>query len=147
MQDTWHFAFAMDKVAVSAGLAAAGAAVAYVLLNRAPPYKSKYTAEWDKVEKNEKNRVDRAAFVKFCLAKNAALLTPGSKASYEKFLNKCFDAATGLMLPAEKADLGRHCFSYAALFADEFYFAAAQNAADAGCGCNTPVADTLGLTK
>ena len=50
----------------------------------------------------------------------------------------------------EKADLGRHCFSYALLLAGEFYFQAAADAqpdGSANCGCNTPVADVLGLAK
>jgi len=103
--------------------------------------------EWSMVGKNERGRVDRAAFCRAMLHKHGSKLSTGSRGVYEQFLNKCFDSATALMLPAKKEDLGRHCFSYAALLAGEFYFAAAQVAADASCGCNTPVADVLQLTK
>jgi hypothetical protein len=37
------------------------------------------------------------------------------------FLNALFVAATGLMYPKEKKDLGKHCFGYASLVQDEFY--------------------------
>ena len=84
---------------------------------------------------------------------DAAKLTPASTASFDQFLDRTFDAGTGLMLTPgkpEKADLGRHCFSYCNLLAGEFYFqqaADAQPDGSAACGCNTPVADVLGLTK
>lgn len=71
--------------------------------------------------------------------------------SAQVFLDRLFDTGTGLMLKpnvAEKADLGRHCFSYCNLLAGEFYFqqaAEAQPDGSAMCGCGTPVADVLQL--
>ena len=53
---------------------------------------------------------------------------------------------SGLPGKPEKADLGRHCFSYCALLAGEFYFSAASADPKTGtCGCDAPVADVLGL--
>ena len=59
------------------------------------------------------------------MAKHNDKLTEGSIPAYDECLNKIFDACTGLMLPADKKDLGGHCFRYGALMAGEFYFAAA----------------------
>ena len=113
----------------------------------APAIHDEFAADWAAVDKNERGRVGRAAFVKHLLAKHAGRLTAGSTPAFTEFLGRAFDAGTALMLPAKKPDLGRHCFSYAALLAGEFYFAAAQEAATPGCGCDTPVADILELTK
>ena len=104
------------------------------------------TQDWAACPKTAGGRVDRPAFVRFMLAKHGDQLTEGSAPYYTKFLHTCFEAGTGLMLPACRPDLGRHCFSYANLMAGEFYFSAAKDAAD-GCGCSAPVADVLGLTK
>jgi hypothetical protein len=60
-------------------------------------------------------------------------------------LDKIFDASTAMMLPADKSDLGGHCFRYAALMAGEFYFGAAKKAS--GEECDDPVLDVLTLTK
>ena len=111
--------------------------------------KAELNADWASVPKNEKGRCDRKSFVSFLLDKHKDQYDDGSKAHFEKFLNATFDASTALMLPAQKADLGGHCFRYGALMAGEFYFAAAKNAAagPGGCGCDTPVSDVLGITK
>ena len=76
---------------------------------------------------------------------------PRPALSAQVFLDRLFDTGTGLMLTprvAEKADLGRHCFSYCNMLAGEFYFqqaADAQPDGSAACGCGTPVADVLQL--
>ena len=80
---------------------------------------------------------------------HAANLTDISKPCFDVFLDRVFDAGTGLMLAPgkpEKDTLGRHCFSYCALMAGEFYFSAASADPTSGvCGCDAPVADALGL--
>jgi len=65
-------------------------------------------------------RVPREAFVSTCLA-NAPQMAPEQREAFEAFANDLFDASTGLMLPAQKADLGKHCFSYGYLLSKEFY--------------------------
>jgi hypothetical protein len=40
---------------------------------------------------------------------------------YMDFMNALFVAATGLMLPKKKDDLGKHCFGYSSLISDEYY--------------------------
>jgi hypothetical protein len=110
-------------------------------------------SEWAAVGKTAGGRVDRASFKAHCHKKHVAQLTRASKDSFDAFLDRAFDAGVGLMLAPgkpEKADLGRHCFSYALLLAGEFYFQAAADAqpdGSANCGCGTPVADALGLAK
>lgn len=42
--------------------------------------------------------------------------------SYEAYLHELFNTALSLMLPSEKYDLGKHCFGYASILANEFYF-------------------------
>jgi len=37
------------------------------------------------------------------------------------YVNALFDAGTSMMLPAQKEDLGKHCFGYASLLVGEFY--------------------------
>merc|ERR1711918_173335 len=104
-------------------------------------------ADWDAVEKNADGRVELAGFKAFLEAKYKGEINANAVNAFDQFLNRCFEAGTGLMLPASKNSLGRHCFSYAVLLAGEFYFAAANVAADAGCACDTPVKDVLGLAK
>jgi len=66
-------------------------------------------------------RVPREGFVDLCMLR--APPETSKKESYIKFLNALFDTGTALMLPSQKTDLGKHCFGYAALLANEFYFA------------------------
>ena len=112
-------------------------------------------SEWSLVPKNASGRVDREIFKEHMLETHRASLTDATTGVYEQFLDRCFDASVGLMLAPdreEKRDLGRHCFSYALLFASEFYFDAAAAAAGGlhmseACACGTPVADQLALVK
>lgn len=67
-------------------------------------------SDWNKVDKNAKNRVERKAFVSVLLAKHKDKINESSKGHYVAHLNKCFDAGLSLMLPADKNDLGFHCF-------------------------------------
>jgi len=78
-------------------------------------------AAWATVHQNmEANaRVPREVFVEYCMSRAQGLPKLGE---YEAYLNTLFDTATALMLPAEKTDLGKHCFGYASLLANEFYF-------------------------
>lgn len=63
-------------------------------------------------------RVDRDTFVQTCMGSApASFLVP----EYEIYLNDIFDLGTAMMLPAQKDDLGRHCFSYGFLLSKEFY--------------------------
>lgn len=104
--------------------------------------------EWGIAPKNASGRVDRELFKEHLLEVHHEQLTPAVTAVFEEFLDRCFDAAVGLMLAPgcdAKPDLGRHCFSYAMLFAGEFYFEAAATAAGEACPCATPVADQLAL--
>jgi len=41
---------------------------------------------------------------------------------YEQYLYEVFQTALCLMLPNQKTDLGKHCFGYASILANEFYF-------------------------
>eukprot|EP00947_MAST-08B_sp_MAST-8B-sp1_P004137 g4137.t1 len=112
--------------------------------------KAALNADWKAVQaRNGGTRVDRATFVAYLLEKHRGEYDDASKADFETFLNAAFDASTALMLPAQKTDLGGHCFRYGALMAGEFYHAQAKNmaAGPGGCGCDTPVADVLRLTK
>lgn len=56
-------------------------------------------------------RVDQAMF---------NISAPG-KPLKEFYLGAVFQAATAMMLPAKKSDLGKHCFNYAKILAGEFY--------------------------
>lgn len=105
-------------------------------------------SEWSLAPKNASGRIDRPLFKEHYVEAHADQLTQSSRLAYEEFLDRCFDAAVGLMLAPgmpERPDLGRHCFSYAALLADEFYFEAAANASGEQCSCMSPVADSLAL--
>ena len=106
-------------------------------------------SEWSFIPKNASGRVDREIFKEHMLETHRASLTDATTGVYDQFLDRCFDAGVGLMLAPgreEKRDLGRHCLSYALLFASEFYFDAAAAAGEA-CACGTPVADQLALAK
>jgi len=58
-----------------------------------------------------------------------------SGSAYIDFLDVLFVAATGLMYPKEKKDLGKHCFGYASLLTNEYYESPAG------------IPDSLGLLK
>merc|ERR1712086_936548 len=73
------------------------------------------------LDKTADGRVKEASFKTFMKAKYGASTT--ETAAYDTFLGTVFAAATSMMLPDVKTDLGEHCFTYAAAFAGEFYFA------------------------
>merc|ERR1712166_1415045 len=77
------------------------------------------------LDKTAGGRVNEASFKTFMKAKYGASTT--LTAAYDEFLGTVFTAATSMMLPAVKTDLGEHCFTYAAAFAGEFYFFADLN--------------------
>ena len=113
----------MDKVLGAALGASAAAALYYAYRTAAPliPIRS----DWAAVSKGPNGRVSRSSFKAFCLKKHADKLTTASTPVFEAFLERVFDAGTGLMLmpgKPEKIDLGRHCFSYCNVLAGEFYF-------------------------
>lgn len=97
--------------------------------------KSDWNAIIDKIHAKEEtaniNRVSQPVFVEYFeekeqLGENRA---QGDKAAaYRAFLNKAWEAGV-YMMPGEpqKEDLGRHCFSYAALLVSEFYFSQAPD--------------------
>lgn len=64
----------------------------------------------------------RVAVGPFISANMALETNQGFKAAYGAFLAAVFDAGTAMMLPQRKMDLGQHCYSYAHIFAREFYF-------------------------
>jgi hypothetical protein len=145
----------MDNLPI-VGALVGGAAVAvwYVSTSRAAPDESPACAivksAWESVSKTPGGRVDRASFKAQMMATHASKLTSVSRPHFDKFLDRCFAAGTGLMLAPgpEKTDLGKHCFGYCVLLAGEFYFSAASmDAASGTCGCDAPVADVLGLKK
>jgi hypothetical protein len=49
------------------------------------------------------------------MAKHGNKLTVESAKTYDVFLDKCFDAGLALMHPADRKDLGKHCFAYVEL--------------------------------
>lgn len=61
---------------------------------------------------------------------NACAAEKSRQAEHAAFLKLVFETSTALMLPAVKSDLGKHCFGYGCLMADEFYFDTKQPAAD-----------------
>merc|ERR1712166_606776 len=73
------------------------------------------------LDKTAGGRVNAASFKTFMQVKYGASTT--ETAAYDEFLGTVFNAATSMMLPDVKSDLGQHCFTYAAAFAGEFYFA------------------------
>ena len=73
------------------------------------------------LDKTAGGRVNAASFKTFMKAKYGASTT--ETAAYDEFLGTVFAAATSMMLPEIKTDLGQHCFTYAAALAGEFYFA------------------------
>lgn len=79
---------------------------------------------WDAVhtsQKLEENaRVPREAFVNSC-KETIGTLPDSHKEAFEAYANSLFDTGTALMLPAQKTDLGKHCFGYATLLVPEFY--------------------------
>jgi len=66
------------------------------------------------------NRVDRSTFVTTCMSTAPASFL-NQKTDFEQYLNDIFDLGLKMMLPAQKNDLGRHCFSYGYLLSKEFY--------------------------
>jgi len=88
---------------------------------------TKYVATaWEQVHASLPDpnaRVPRDVFVQYCIRtsplsyKNVELYC-----SYLAYVNSLFDNATAMMLPAQKTDLGKHCFGYAVLMASEFYW-------------------------
>ncbi|CAE8587808.1 unnamed protein product, partial [Polarella glacialis] len=116
--------------------------------------RDKMNAAWTKVEKNKEQRVTINAFTEFCLKAHEEDVDDdlAVKHNYKRFLAKVFDVGVK-MSGTTQGTLGQHCFKYAALFAGEFYFAAAHQAAgttqDAAGGssvCTRPVADVLRVT-
>jgi len=77
------------------------------------------------------NRVDRQMYL--------SAFGPTS-AIFKVYLNAIFDAATAMMLPQVKTDLGKHCFSYATVLAGEFYSDSGKAADKLGLVSGTPEA-------
>jgi len=73
---------------------------------------------------NATARVTRPAFVEVH-KKMARISAPGRNSAdgspYADFLDALFTAATGLMYPKKKNDLGKHCYGYSSLISDEYY--------------------------
>ena len=134
---------------------ATGTGIVYPIANSTmKDIHAEYADDWEKVPKTVPgHRVEREAFVNYLWEKNEYKLTKEeSKDEYRKFLHKCFDCCTSLMLPADKKDLGRHCFTYGNLMSGEFYFAAAerdQMSVDqhGNPACTRPVEDVLKVCK
>lgn len=106
-----------------------------------------FDADWERVPKDATGRVTEDAFVNYFTAKYEMKqkLVPQTKYIYMMFLKQNFKTCLSMMLPEKKSTLGGHCFRYGALVAGEFYFDAAKDAYT-GCGCQSPVADVLGVT-
>mmetsp|Transcript_113945 Transcript_113945/g.207283 ORF Transcript_113945/g.207283 Transcript_113945/m.207283 type:complete len:229 (-) Transcript_113945:43-729(-) len=102
--------------------------------------------DWEKVPKDSSGRVTEDAFVNYFVTKHSAKLVPQTVYVYMQFLKQNFKSCLAMMLPEAKSTLGGHCFRYGALIAGEFYFDAAKDAFT-GCGCQSPVADVLDITK
>jgi len=76
---------------------------------------------WTEIPKDN-GRVAKASFVAFFAGKYSADITTNKTAAFQTFADKVFTAATSMMLPKSKTDLGEHCFKYAAGLIGEFYF-------------------------
>ena len=129
-------AVAVAAVVAAVAAAAMTAAVAFLVAVAATPPPRRHPA----------------ASLPWCHAITATPPRPAPPLSAQVFLDRLFATGTGLMLTpgvAEKADLGRHCFSYCNMLAGEFYFqqaADAQPAGSAACDYSRqPVADVLQL--
>merc|ERR1711939_790345 len=42
--------------------------------------------------------------------------------AYDAFVNKVFDMACDMMLPAKRTTLGEHCFRYAAILSSHYFY-------------------------
>merc|ERR1711957_539654 len=81
---------------------------------------------WTQAHEHESIRHDKGARVAFVPFADACrgrheLGNTAKKVAYEEFLEALWDMATGLMLPKQKNDLGKHCFGYATLVHEEYY--------------------------
>jgi len=76
---------------------------------------------WTNIPKDN-GRVAKANFIAFFAGKYSADTTEYKTAAFQTFADKVFTAATSMMLPTSKTDLGEHCFKYAAGLIGEFYF-------------------------
>lgn len=84
---------------------------------------------WSAVPKVEgEDRVDQQGFTTYFeeLHSSRFILDPQHESNFKKafktHLGKAFDVGVSMMLPAQKTTVGKHCFRYAAMVANEFYF-------------------------
>jgi len=93
------------------------------------------------------DRVDRSTFVTTCMSTAPASFL-NRKSAFEKYLNDIFDLGLKMMLPTEKNDLGRHCFSYGYLLSKEFYGDAPSDALGLVSGASSDLdADWAAVVK
>jgi len=64
-------------------------------------------------------RIDREHFVAYCMSKIPE--EAQRRAAYQAYVESLHDTGLALMLPNKKTDLGKHCFGYSVLLAQEFY--------------------------
>merc|ERR1712216_33080 len=103
--------------------------------------------DWNKADE-EGRQVSCERFKKTLRSRHAIKLGGIEEAitSFDSFLDKVFDAMRRVSGNPNQDYIDQHGFKYGGLFAYEFYFADARDAERAeGCGCSTPVADTLGI--
>lgn len=78
---------------------------------------------WNKVHEdlpNHNSRVPRDAFVGVCEL-SSGFDSGTNRDALETYCHGLFDAGLAMMLPSQKQDLGKHCFGYTLLLAQEFY--------------------------
>lgn len=90
------------------------------LLRKSESFTDKVKHQWSLAHADAMNaRVDRDLFISQFLDTTR----PDVEALHLGYLQSVFDSAIAMMLPAVKTDLGKHCFTYASILAEEFYAA------------------------
>lgn len=91
-----------------------------VVANIEESYTNEVKHQWSLAHADVMNaRVDRDLFISQFLDNTG----PDVEALHLSYLQSVFDGAVAMMLPTVKTDLGKHCFTYASILAEEFYAA------------------------
>ncbi|CAE8607803.1 unnamed protein product [Polarella glacialis] len=118
--ETWQVVSQVERSLTNTGIAIKSSTKLLGIYQTANDAPALVKSRWQKVHETLPTataRLQRAAFVEF---HEAFGRFTSHQEMYKRFLNALFDAATALMYPKEKSDLGKHCFGYATLVHDEF---------------------------